>query len=66
MDKFIDDKFIEKFFCLDVFYCVVSLYLIILIFQEMNILDILYYGVFNFYYIKIKLHRRKCKNIAVK
>lgn len=61
-----NNKFIEKFFCLDVFYCCLSLYLILLIIAQRNILDILYFGVLTFYYIRIKLCRRKDRNIASK
>lgn len=61
-----DNKFIEKFFCLDVFYCSLSLYLILLIIAQRNVLDIFYFGVLTFYYIKIKLCRKKEKSITNK
>lgn len=61
-----DNKFIEKFFCLDVFYCSLSLYLILLIIAQRNVLDIFYFCVLTFYYIKIKLCRKKEKSIANK
>ena len=59
-----DIKSIEKFFCLDVFYCVMSLYLILLIIEQKNILDILYLGVLTYYYIRIKLNRRNNKKFS--
>lgn len=42
-------------------YLCVATFLILLISQSWNILDILYLGVVTYYYIKIKIHRWKLK-----
>lgn len=50
---------ISKLFNLDTVYLSVVFILLVLIHSERNILDILYLGVVTFYYIRIKLHRKK-------
>ncbi len=44
---------------LDTVYLFMVLFLLVLIIIGHNIFDILYLGVVTFYYIRIKLHRRK-------
>lgn len=50
---------ISKLFNLDTVYLSVVFILLLLIKSEHNILDILYLLLVTFYYIRIKLHRRK-------
>ena len=54
-----DYNSIEKFFCLDVFYCIMSFFLVLLSFEQWNLLDIMYLCILSYYYIRIKLNRKK-------
>ena len=58
-------KSIDKLFNLDTAYLLVVFILLLLIYDEHNILDMLYLDLMTFYYIRIKVHRfiRKKLNI---
>lgn len=53
--------FLLKFANIDTAYLVLGGFLVLLIFQSWNILDILYFGVVTITYIRIKIHRWKLK-----
>ncbi len=48
---------LEKMFSLDSMYISLAVFLIIYIFEEKNIIDVIYFFVVTFYYIKIKIYR---------
>ena len=58
-------KSIDKLFNLDKAYLLVVFILLLLIYDEHNILDMLYLGLMTFYYIRIKVHRFRRKKLNI-
>ncbi len=54
-------EFLMKLANIDTVFIVIAGFLILLISQSFNILDILYLGVVTYSYIRIKIHRWKLK-----
>lgn len=54
-------QFLIKLANINTFYLVVAGFLVLLISQKWNILDILYLGVVTYCYLRIKIHRWKLK-----
>ncbi len=54
-------KIFVKLANIDTAYCLMAIALLILIVQVGNIIDIFYFGVVTYYYVKIKIHRWKLK-----
>ena len=52
-------KIVSKLLNLDTIYFIVAIVLFMLIFLERNIIDIIYLGIITYYYIRIKIHRRR-------
>ena len=54
-------KIVTKLLNIDLLYVLVSITLIVLIYHGHNILDIFYFLIITYYYIRVKVHRKKLK-----